>query len=73
MIIHKLGLHSTLIPFLNIDLNPTNSLIKTNTKVIVKKNVDKTIATTEVAIVSDIAAGPANPTQTIEKANAAII
>jgi hypothetical protein len=62
-----------LIHFLNIVLNQTSILINTNTNVIVKKNVERTIAITEVETISDIAADPANPTPIIANANAAII
>jgi hypothetical protein len=54
-------------------LNPTNNFIKTSIAVTVKKNIERDIAIIDVADVFDIAAGHANHTPIIAKANAAII
>jgi len=73
IIIQRLGLHSVFIHFLNISLKPTNNLINTSMAVTVKKKIERDIAIIEVEAVFDIAAGHANHTPIIAKANAAII
>jgi hypothetical protein len=54
-------------------LNPTNNFINTSINVIVRKNIDNAIAIIVVVGLFDMAAGQANHTPIIAKANAAII
>lgn len=73
IIIHNDGDHSKATPCFRIDLNHNNNFITARIIAVTINNIEKNIAIAAVGTIWDIAAGHANHTHTIEKANIAII